>query len=183
MLNLSKAVIFTAIVMTGFLQDMSIGEQSLMQKVQSSVVTQTIQPISTEEAKIMALAIVKETSATKSIKPEIVVTSYYGGNNDDFNGKEMANREIFDESDPKIAAHKSLPFGTKVTLESPINNEKLVVTIKDRGPYVDGRQLDVSEAAAEKLGLIEDGVAPLLVTKIVLPENSKLSESEAYAML
>lgn len=181
MLNLSKAVIYTAIVMTGFLQDVSIGPQSIMQKVQSSAVTQTIQPISTEEAKIIASSIVDRIIVAKPQEPKVVIASYYGGENDNFHGKKMANGEIFDENNTQNAAHNELPFGTILTIKSPINGKELKVVIGDRGPR--NRDLDVSEAAAEKLGLIEEGVAPLYVTNLELPKDATMSKKEAYAVL
>ncbi len=186
MLNLSKAVIYTLIVMTGFLQDMSIGQQSIMQKVQSSAVTQTIQPISAEEAKIIASSIIEEITVAKTIKPEVVIASYFGGEDGvgkDLHGQKMSNGEVFDKNDTKPAAHLKLPMETKVTLVSPTTKKAVVVTIKTKGPYVPDRQFDVSEAAAEKLGIIEKGVAPLYVTKIELPAGAKISLEDAYRML
>jgi len=57
------------------------------------------------------------------------------------------------------AAHNSLPFGTKVLIENIANNRSVVVRINDRGPFVGGRIIDLSKAAAEALEMIADGVA------------------------
>jgi len=95
--------------------------------------------------------------------PAQVVTmnaSYYGGG-DGFDGRPMANGERFDANNPMVAAHKSLPFGTKIKLTNPQNGESQLVVVKDRGPYEPGRQLDVSKAAASNLGFKEQGVAKL----------------------
>jgi len=56
-------------------------------------------------------------------------------------------------------AHKFLPFGTKVKITNLSNNETVEVTINDRGPYVDDRIIDLSRAAAEKLGFVNQGLA------------------------
>jgi len=56
-------------------------------------------------------------------------------------------------------AHKTLPFGTKVRLTNLANNQTVEVTINDRGPYVEGRIIDVSKSAAEQLGFVNQGLA------------------------
>jgi rare lipoprotein A len=57
------------------------------------------------------------------------------------------------------AAHRFLPFGTKVRIENLANARSVVVRINDRGPFVAGRMIDLSKAAAEALDMILDGVA------------------------
>lgn len=74
-----------------------------------------------------------------------------------FHGKLTANGEIFDEN-ALTAAHKELPFGTKVLVTNLRNGKSTIVTINDRGPYVEGRHIDLSRAAAREVGMIEDGV-------------------------
>lgn len=59
------------------------------------------------------------------------------------------------------AAHKTLPFGTKVRVTNAHNGRSVVVTINDRGPYVKGRVIDLSRAAAGSIGMINSGVAPV----------------------
>jgi rare lipoprotein A len=75
----------------------------------------------------------------------------------------MANGQPFD-ADAYTAAHKTLPFGTK--LEVTYGGKSVQVTITDRGPFVPGRDLDLSLAAAQKLGLISRGVAPVRVRAV-----------------
>jgi rare lipoprotein A len=55
------------------------------------------------------------------------------------------------------AAHRSLPFGTKVTVTNKKNGKSVVVRINDRGPFIKGRVIDVSKGAAQKLGFIKSG--------------------------
>lgn len=57
------------------------------------------------------------------------------------------------------AAHRSLPFGTRVTVENLRNRRKVTVRINDRGPFIRGRIIDVSKAAAHKLGMVRSGTA------------------------
>lgn len=91
-------------------------------------------------------------------------TSWYGPR---FNGRITANGETFDQQS-LTAAHKSLPFGTLLKLTNPKNNKTVIVRINDRGPFIRGRQLDISKAAAESLDIIEPGVQKLIVEQVTL---------------
>ena len=66
------------------------------------------------------------------------------------------------------AAHKSLPFGTLLKLTNPRNGKSVVIRINDRGPYIPGRQLDLSKGAAIQLGVMKNGVSRLKVEEITL---------------
>src|SRR3712207_9501784 len=59
------------------------------------------------------------------------------------------------------AAHRSLPFGTRVRVTNLANGRTVVVVVDDRGPFVRGRVIDLSRAAARRLGLVRDGVVPV----------------------
>ncbi len=61
------------------------------------------------------------------------------------------------------AAHKTLPFGTQVRVRHASNGREVVVRINDRGPFTKGRVIDLSRAAAEKIGLIRAGAAPVVL--------------------
>ncbi len=80
--------------------------------------------------------------------------SWYGGK---FQGRRTANGEIFD-TNKFTAAHKTLPFNTIVEVTNLKNNKSVFVRINDRGPFVAGRVIDLSRAAAEKIGLVGRGV-------------------------
>jgi rare lipoprotein A len=67
-------------------------------------------------------------------------------------------------SNALAAAHRSLPFGTKVRVDNLGNGRSVVVRINDRGPFVRGRVIDVTKAAAERLGMIHAGTAHVRVT-------------------
>lgn len=88
--------------------------------------------------------------------------SYYGPG---FHGKQTASGEIFDQDD-FTCAHKSLPFGTKLKVVRVDNGSSVVVRVNDRGPYVDGRILDLSVAAGKQIGLDKVGHAEVVATVI-----------------
>ena len=77
---------------------------------------------------------------------------------DKFEGCTTASGEKYKHS-KLTAAHKTLPFGTVIRVKNLANNETIDVVINDRGPYVDGRIVDVSKSAAEKLGFVNKGLA------------------------
>jgi rare lipoprotein A len=91
---------------------------------------------------------------------EAGVASWYGGK---FQGRQTANGEIFDTYQLS-AAHKTLPFGTIVTVQNLENGKTLQVRINDRGPYIEGRIIDLSYAAARELGILNQGVANVRIT-------------------
>jgi rare lipoprotein A len=70
--------------------------------------------------------------------------------------------------DPDIlaAAHRSLPFGTIVRVQNVSTGSDVVVRINDRGPFVDGRIIDLTKAAAEQLGIVDQGVAMIRLSVI-----------------
>ncbi|WP_132055462.1 septal ring lytic transglycosylase RlpA family protein [Pseudocnuella soli] len=80
--------------------------------------------------------------------------SYY---HNKFNGRKTASGEIF-RNRKRTAAHKTLPFGTKVTVTNMRNGRSVKVRINDRGPFVQGRVIDLSRRAARKIGMLRDGV-------------------------
>lgn len=88
--------------------------------------------------------------------PEIEegVASWYGPS---FDGQRSASGEIFD-SEQLTAAHRTLPFGTKVRVWRLDSEQSIVVRINDRGPYVDLRIIDLSYAAAQRLGMTDPGL-------------------------
>jgi rare lipoprotein A len=92
----------------------------------------------------------------------LMKASWYGPR---FHGRKTANGERFDQMAFTVA-HKSMKFGTLLRLTNPKNGRSIVVRVNDRGPYIEGRELDLSKAAAHELGLIRRGVARLKVEKI-----------------
>ena len=87
------------------------------------------------------------------------LASYYA---DSYEGKTTANGEIYRQG--KItAAHKTLPFGTKVEVTNLSNNKSVVVRINDRGPYIRGRIIDLTKAAAREIDMVGAGVAKVKI--------------------
>ncbi|MFV0456786.1 MAG: septal ring lytic transglycosylase RlpA family protein [Pseudomonas sp.] len=72
-------------------------------------------------------------------------------------GQRTASGELHDQR-AMVAAHRSLPFGTRVRVTNLRNNKQVTVRINDRGPFVRGRIVDLSRAAAERIGMIDEGV-------------------------
>jgi rare lipoprotein A len=81
--------------------------------------------------------------------------SYYGPG---FNGRRTASGERFDQN-ALTAAHRSLPFGTRVRVTNLANGKSVVVRINDRGPFKRSRIIDLSKGAAQKIDMIGTGTA------------------------
>ncbi len=92
--------------------------------------------------------------------PGAVETGYASWYGKPFHGRRTASGEIYDMYD-LTAAHKTLPFGTRVRVTRRDTGASVVVRINDRGPFVRGRIIDLSYAAAKRIGLDRDGVAPV----------------------
>jgi hypothetical protein len=90
----------------------------------------------------------------------------------DWDGRETASGEIFDSEEP-TCAHKTLPLGSVVDVVNLENGKTERLTVNDRGPYIDGRVVDVSRSAAEKLGFLERGVVKAKVVLVSVPTNKK----------
>jgi rare lipoprotein A len=99
------------------------------------------------------------------------IASWYGPN---FHGKLTANGETYNQYG-LTAAHPVLPIGTRVLVENTSNGRKVWLRINDRGPYAKGRILDLSRIAAERLGMIENGTAPVKITVLRWPETMQAS--------
>ncbi len=93
-----------------------------------------------------------------------MVASWYGPR---FHGRKTANGEIYDQM-AFTAAHKKFRFGTLLRLTNPKNERSIIVRINDRGPFIKGRELDLSKAAATELGIVERGVAKLNIEQVNL---------------
>ncbi|MBS1990896.1 MAG: septal ring lytic transglycosylase RlpA family protein [Cyanobacteria bacterium SZAS LIN-3] len=83
------------------------------------------------------------------------IASWYGH---PFHGRRTASGQIYDMN-KLTAAHLTLPLATEVLVENKRNGKKVVITVTDRGPYIKNRVLDLSRAAAQKLGMLKSGLA------------------------
>jgi rare lipoprotein A len=86
--------------------------------------------------------------------------SYYGKG---FHGRKMANGQIYDQNS-NSCAHKTLPFGTQ--LKVTFRGNSTVCVVRDRGPFVRGRDIDLSVAGAKQIGLVGPGHGPVTIEKL-----------------
>lgn len=113
-------------------------------------------------------------SVSKDAKPNVsnvnydylgtMVASWYGPG---FHGRLTANGEIYNQM-ALTAAHKELPFGTFLRVTNQKNGKSVIVRINDRGPYIEGRDLDLSRGTAIALGMVKRGIIRVKVEEISL---------------
>lgn len=101
----------------------------------------------------------KESSVQGTPPAHIGNASWYGPG---FNGKTTASGDAFDET-KMTAAHRTLPLGSKAKVTNLNNGKSVEVQINDRGPYAEGRIIDLSHAAAKALGIVDRGTARVSV--------------------
>lgn len=109
-------------------------------------------------------------NSKSKVKPLAVwqcVTGWYG---EDFDGQPTANGETYDMY-ATTAAHPTLPLGSIIRVVNPRNHRSQVVRINDRGPYVEGRELDVSYEVARRLGFDEKGLAKVRIELLEVPSR------------
>ncbi|MGE5400143.1 MAG: septal ring lytic transglycosylase RlpA family protein [Ignavibacteriales bacterium] len=133
--------------------------------------------ISKKSAEIKELN--NETNSVKTVKEESsfiqfldkgkMTASWYGPR---FHGKLTANGEVYNQM-AFTAAHKWFKFGTLLKLTNVKNGSSVIVRINDRGPYIGGRELDLSKGAAIALGIIKKGITRLKVEEIALADENK----------
>jgi rare lipoprotein A len=122
---------------------------ALIELVPVSPSTEVTQPAAAPELPDAAPSAPQETALGRG------TASYYAAK---FHGRRTASGETFNNRE-MTAAHRTLPFGTRVRVTNPATGRSVIVRINDRGPFSKGRMIDVSRAAAEELGLIARGHA------------------------
>ncbi len=105
-------------------------------------------------------------------KENVPVASFYA---EQFHGKKMENRRVFNMFDSHIAAHRDLPLGTRIRVTNLRNGKSLVAIVQDRGPYAhpEKRILDLSWAAAMRLDFVRQGLAPIRLQVLSFPESKE----------
>ncbi len=98
---------------------------------------------------------------------QVGIASWYG---EEFHGRRTSSGEIYNMYE-MTAAHKSLPFGTKVLVVDLKTGRSVVVRINDRGPFIHGRIIDLSFAAAKKLGIVKKGIARVGIKIVQRPKR------------
>ncbi len=119
-------------------------------------------------AKLASRELSMVTKSSHELKPIATwecTTSWYG---EDFDGQPTATGETYDMYG-QTAAHPTLPLGSIVRVVNPENHRSQIVRINDRGPYIEGRELDVSYAVARKLGFEERGTAKVRLELLRVP--------------
>jgi rare lipoprotein A len=96
------------------------------------------------------------------------IASYYA---EPYHGRKTASGEVFDTYQELTAAHRTLPFNTLVRVTNKTNGREVDVRINDRGPFIDGRVIDLSLRAAREIDLVRPGIAPVKLT-ILKPGES-----------
>ena len=92
----------------------------------------------------------------------VMVASWYGQK---YHGRQTASGVAFDMH-AMTAAHKTLPFGTRLRVTHPCSRRSVVVEVNDRGPFIKGRDLDLSKGAAQALAMVDEGVARVHVERM-----------------
>jgi rare lipoprotein A (peptidoglycan hydrolase) len=126
-----------------------------------------------------ASAYLQQASSGKAHGPQPLAvwectTSWYG---EDFDGQPTANGEKYDMY-AETAAHPTLPLGSIVRVVNPRNHRSQIVRINDRGPYVEGRELDVSYEVARRLGFDQRGVAKVRLELLKVPTRPEPTHHE-----
>jgi rare lipoprotein A (peptidoglycan hydrolase) len=124
-------------------------------------------------AHLSAAAQSKKSSGPQPLAVWECTTSWYG---EDFDGQPTATGETYDMY-ADTAAHPTLPLGSIVRVTNPRNHRSQIVRINDRGPYVEGRELDVSYAVAQKLGFDQRGTAKVRLELLQVPKRSATERS------
>ncbi len=106
------------------------------------------------------------------------LASYYA---EPYHGRRTASGEIFDSYNDMTAAHRTLPFNTVVRVTNKKNSQSVEVRINDRGPFVDGRVIDLSFKAAQKIDIVRGGVAPVKLTIVKEGDRARTPASPSTA--
>jgi rare lipoprotein A len=130
-----------------------------------------------EAMKALALAIIVAV-VPPAFTLEEGLASWYGGK---FQGRITSSGEVFD-ANLLTAAHKTLPFGTMVKVTNLANGRSTVVKINDRGPFVEGRIIDLSRAAAEQIDMVGTGTARVSVEVLSFSTDRFAIQVGAYAL-
>lgn len=113
-------------------------------------------------AVLAVLALLVKTCAPGYKDVQTGTASYYSS---DLAGQETASGEVYRET-RLTAAHRHLPLGSKVKVTNLANGKSVVVRINDRGPFHEGRIIDLSKAAAKEIGILGEGVEEVKIEKL-----------------
>jgi rare lipoprotein A (peptidoglycan hydrolase) len=150
---------------------LGVGLLVLTPSVNPTVAGNPGNPLPADAASLQTTFKTNNKTATKGRPKPLAIwectTSWYG---EDFDGRSTANGETYDMY-ADTAAHPTLPLGSIVRVVNTRNHRSQVVRINDRGPYVEGRELDVSYEVARKLGFDQHGLAKVRLELLKVPER------------
>lgn len=119
---------------------------------------------------IFILATILSLTTTTALAQNKGKASYYGNK---FHGRRTSDGSRY-HKDSLTCAHRTLPFGTLLKVRNQKNGREVVVKVTDRGPFGPGRIVDLSMAAAREIGMVQQGVVPVEVTRVGHVNESKL---------
>ena len=126
---------------------------------------------------IFILATILTLTTTTALAQNKGKASYYGNK---FHGRRTSDGSRY-HKDSLTCAHRTLPFGTLLKVRNQKNGREVVVKVTDRGPFGPGRIVDLSMAAAREIGMVQQGVVPVEVTRVGHVNESKLLMAQSDA--
>ena len=126
---------------------------------------------------IFILATILSLTTTTALAQHKRKASYYGNK---FHGRRTSDGSRY-HKDSLTCAHRTLPFGTLLKVRNQKNGREVVVKVTDRGPFGPGRIVDLSMAAAREIGMVQQGVVPVEVTRVGHVNDSKLLMAQSDA--
>ena len=126
---------------------------------------------------IFILATILSLTTTTALAQSKGKASYYGNK---FHGRRTSDGSRY-HKDSLTCAHRTLPFGTLLKVRNQKNGREVVVKVTDRGPFGPGRIVDLSMAAAREIGMVQQGVVPVEVTRVGHVNASKLLMAQSDA--
>ena len=131
------------------------------------------------EARSPGLKLLQQSNPVVATETQEGVASWYGS---EFQGQPTASGTTFD-MEGMTCAHRDLPLGTRIMVTNLRNSRKLILEVTDRGPFVGKRVLDVSMAAARRLGFLGAGLTPVRIQVISYPDNTLISQNTADTLV
>lgn len=126
---------------------------------------------------IFILATILSLTTTTALAQSKGKASYYGNK---FHGRRTSDGSRY-HKDSLTCAHRTLPFGTLLKVRNQKNGREVVVKVTDRGPFGPGRIVDLSMAAAREIGMVQQGVVPVEVTRVGHVNDSRLLMAQSDA--
>lgn len=126
---------------------------------------------------IFILATILSLTTTTALAQNKGKASYYGNK---FHGRRTSDGSRY-HKDSLTCAHRTLPFGTLLKVRNQKNGREVVVKVTDRGPFGPGRIVDLSMAAAREIGMVQQGVVPVEVTRVGHVNENKLLMAQSDA--